>query len=161
MQVEFINPFISATLDVFATMLGCTLTRGPLSLKHEHTPMYEVSGLIGLSGKCRGMVVVSVSRHTALCAAEILLGSRPDEINRDVLDAIGELTNMVAGAAKTHLEEYRLTIGLPTVICGKGQAVAFPSQVSPIVIPFDSNIGEVCVQVGLVESATCDLKCTV
>jgi len=154
MRVEFINPFVSATHNVFKTMLGCTLVRGPLSLKSEHTPMHEVSGLIGLSGRCRGMVVVSVSRLTAICAAEVMLGSRPEEVNGDVLDAMGELTNMIAGAAKNQLEEYRLTIGLPTVICGKGQTIAFPSQSAPMVIPFDSDIGSVCVQVGIVESPT-------
>jgi len=151
MRVEFINPFISATLDVFKTMLGCTLVRGPLSLKREHTPAHEVSGLIGLSGKCRGMIVVSLGRETAIRAAEIMLGARPDEVDRDVMDAIGELTNMIAGAAKTQLEEYRLTIGLPTVICGKNQVITFPSETQPLAIPFDSEIGPVSVQVGLVE----------
>jgi chemotaxis protein CheX len=153
-RVEFINPFVTATQNVFHMMLGQTLRRGPLSLKHEHSPMYDVSGLIGLSGKCRGMIVVSLSRGTAMSAAEIMLGNRPEEINGDVMDAIGELTNMIAGAAKTQLEEYRLTIGLPTVICGKGQAVAFPSQASPMVIPFDSDLGPVCIQVGIVEGPT-------
>lgn len=153
MRVEFINPFVAATNDVFQTMLGCSLTRGPLSLKHEHTPMHEVSGLIGLSGAWRGMVVVSLDRTTAISAAEAMLGSRPDELDRDVLDAIGELTNMIAGSAKTKLEQYQMTIGLPMVICGKAQAIAFPSQAQPIVIPFDSPLGSVCVQVGLVESA--------
>jgi chemotaxis protein CheX len=150
MQVEFINPFVSATQNVFKTMLNCDLARGPLRLQHEHTPMHDVSGLIGMSGKCRGMVVVSLSRHTALSATEALLGARPEDLNHDVVDAIGELTNMIAGAAKTQLEAYQLTIGLPTVICGKAQAVAFPSQAPPIVIPFESEIGSVCVQVGLV-----------
>ncbi|MCE9605534.1 MAG: chemotaxis protein CheX [Planctomycetia bacterium] len=152
MRVEFINPFVAATSDVFQTMLGRTLTRGPLSMVREHTPMHEVSGLIGLSGACRGMVVVSVGRDTAISAAEAMLGARPEGLDRDVLDAIGELTNMIAGAAKTKLEEYRMTIGLPMVICGKAQAIAFPSQASPIVIPFESDIGPICVQVGLVES---------
>jgi len=151
MRVEFINPFVAATSDVFKTMLGCGLTRGPLSLQHEHTPRHEVSGLIGLSGSWRGMVVVSIDRSTAISAAEAMLGVRPPELNGDVLDAVGELTNMIAGAAKTKLEEYKLTIGLPMVVCGKAQAIAFPSQAQPIVIPFDSDIGPICVQVGLVE----------
>lgn len=152
MKVEFINPFIAAADDVFQTMLHCTLQRGQPSLKKEHTPVHEVSGLIGLSGRCKGMVVVSLDRHTAISAAEVMLGYRPTELDRDVLDAIGEITNMIVGAAKSRLEEFKMTIGLPTVICGKGQAIAFPSQVTPIVIPFDSDIGPISVQVGLVES---------
>ncbi len=152
MRVEFINPFVSATLDVFKTMLDCELTRGALSLQSEHTPMHEVSGLIGLTGRCRGMVVVSLSRETAIRAAEIMLGERPDSLNGDVMDAIGELTNMIAGAAKSQLEEYHLTIGLPTVICGKGQSITFPAEAKPLVIPFESSLGSISVQVGLVDS---------
>jgi chemotaxis protein CheX len=150
MRVEFINPFVASTCEVFRTMLGQELTRGALSVKREHTPMHEVSGLIGLSGMIRGMVVVSLSRQTALAAASVLLGGELEELNGDVLDAIGEITNMVAGAAKTRLAEYRLTIGLPTVICGKGQSITFPSSSLPLVIPFESAIGPLCVQVGMV-----------
>lgn len=99
------------------------------------------------------MVVVSIGRSTAICATEIMLGSRPEELNADVVDAVGELTNMIAGAAKSQLEEYRLSIGLPTVICGKSHSIKFPSGSSPLVIPFDSGIGPVCcVEVGLVEN---------
>lgn len=159
MRVEFINPFVAATVNVFEMMLGCRLERGSLALKREHAPTHEVSGLIGLSGRCRGMVVVSVGRLTAIRAAEAMLGVRPEELNSEVMDAIGELTNMIAGSAKSQLEEYRLTIGLPTVICGKTQAIAFPSQSQPIVIPFDSEIGPVCVQVGLVESSEYAADC--
>lgn len=151
MKVEFLNPFVLATCDVFKTMLGCTLTRGPLSVRNEHTPAYEVSGLIGLSGDYRGMVVVSVGRDTAYSVAEAMLGARPNQVNADVMDAIGEVTNMIAGAAKSQLAEFRLTIGLPTVICGRGHSIAFPSEAQPFVIPFDCDMGPVSVQVGLVE----------
>lgn len=152
MNVEFINPFITAASDVFRTMLDCELARGPLALQCEHTPFYELSGLIGLSGRCRGMVVLSLGRQTAINAAEVLLGHRPDDVDGDVIDAIGELANMIAGAAKTRLEQEKLTIGLPTVICGKTQMIAFPSRVRPILIPFESKLGPICVQVGLAEA---------
>jgi chemotaxis protein CheX len=156
MRIEFINPFIAAAGSVFSTMLGCTLVRGSLKLKDDHAPMYEVSGLIGLSGRCRGMVLFSAGRETSLGIAEILLGARPEELNGDVLDAIGEITNMIGGAAKSRLEEYRLNIGLPTVICGKLHSIKFPPEVSPIVIPFDSELGPVCIEVGLVERPLAD-----
>jgi len=154
MRVEFINPFVAATQDVFRTMLNCSIVRGPLSLNLAQTSMYEVSGLIGISGACRGMVVVSLGGETAIRAAEVMLGSRPAELDADVIDAIGELTNMIAGGAKTRLEQYELAIGLPTVICGSGQRIMYPSGTSPIVIPFDSDIGPLSVQVGFAEVAS-------
>jgi chemotaxis protein CheX len=154
MRAEFINPFVSATVNVFQTMLGTTLSRGPLGLKNCHEPTHEVSGLIGVCGKLQGMVVVSVSSATAISATEILLGARPEDLNSDVVDAVGELTNMITGAAKSQLGEYKLSIGLPTVICGKSHSIKFPTGSCPLIVPFDSKLGTVCVEVGLVETPT-------
>jgi chemotaxis protein CheX len=134
-------------------MLSTTLTRGELSLKKTFAPMHEVCGLIGLAGKCHGMVVVGLGRETALQLAGILLGTKVHELNSDVVDAVGELTNMIAGAAKTQLGAYQLSIGLPTVICGKTNTINFPSGSSPLIIPFESEMGPVCVEVGMSEAA--------
>lgn len=162
MRDEFIQPFVSATNDVFQTMLGWDLTVGAPTAGGVN-PVFDVSGLIGLSGVCRGMVVISMGGATAMKAAGAMLGSEPTELDADVLDALGELTNMIGGTAKTRLEEYALTIGLPTVISGTGQRIMFPSGAVPIVIPFESERGPICIQVGLSEppkkvaSATAEL----
>ncbi len=152
MRAEFINPFVSATQNVFQTMLGKSLVRGPLSLAQNHTPVHEVSGLIGLTGQCQGMVIVNIGRDTAMSAAGIMLGETMTEMNADVVDAIGELTNMIAGAAKAQLEAFQLNIGLPTVITGSNNQVSFPSKSPTITIPFESDIGPVSVEVGLAET---------
>ncbi|MCC7475096.1 MAG: chemotaxis protein CheX [Pirellulales bacterium] len=151
MKAELVNPFLGATSSVFQTMLGCELSRGEPSLKQSHSPEYEVSGLIGLTGKCQGMVVVSLGRDTAIKVAETMLGEAPPELNRDVIDAVGEVTNMIAGAAKAQLAQYQLSVGLPSVICGKNHSIGFPSNSTPISLPFESSIGPVCVEVGITE----------
>jgi chemotaxis protein CheX len=69
-----------------------------------------------------------------------------------VVDAVGELTNMVAGAAKAQLTEYKLSISLPGVIKGAGHEVCFPSDVTPICVPFTCEWGELKIEVGLTEN---------
>jgi len=54
--------------------------------------------------------------------------SRPDDLDRDVLDAIGELTNMIAGSEKTKLEQCQMTIGLPMVVCGMAKRSRSPRK---------------------------------
>jgi chemotaxis protein CheX len=149
MHVDFVNPFLSATTEVFRTMLSCDLSRGRLAVKRHRAPEFEVSGLIGLTGKCQGMVVVSLSRDTALNATQILLCERPTTLNEQVVDTVGELTNMIAGAAKAKLEQFQLSVGLPSVICGKNHTINFPKDSTPFTLPFDSALGPVCVEVGL------------
>jgi chemotaxis protein CheX len=150
-RAEHINPFLSASVNVFRTMLDCELTRGQVFVKGTVQPSHHISGIIGLSGKAAGIVVLSLSREVALRATEQLTQERPTEINTDVVDAIGELANMIAGSAKAQLAQYEMSISLPSVIIGHNHTVSFPKEAKPIAIPFDCKWGSVCVEVGLCE----------
>ena len=148
-RAEYINPFLGSAAEVFRTMLGCQLTRGTPYMKHMDKPEHEISGIIGLSGRAVGTVVLSLSENVAIEATAAMLGDRPFEMNSDVVDAIGELTNMIAGSAKGQLEELEMSISLPNVIIGKNHEVVFPSGVTPIGIPFTCDWGDISVNVGL------------
>ena len=150
-SVEYINPFVESAVEVFRTMLQCDLARGQLYLKEHVQPDHEISGIIGLSGKATGTVVLSLGRDVAISATEVLLGERPSQLDADVVDAIGELANMVAGNAKTQLEQFEMSLSLPNVILGKNHTVQFPSDVTPIGIPFDCKWGTITMDVGLCE----------
>ena len=149
MKAEYINPFVNATIEAFDKMLGCEVHRGALTLKTAPQTPFEISGVIGLSGNAIGTVVLSFSKELALKAAGTLLMTEMTEITSDVVDAVGELTNMVAGSAKSKLEELQLSISLPNVITGSGHEIRFPSEVTPICIPFESPWGPLTVEVGL------------
>jgi len=151
MKVEYINPFLVSTIAAFDTMLKCKLTRGTPYIKTGSQPSHEVSGVIGLTGRAQGIVVVGLGREAALKVAEVMLQEQPLEINRDVIDAVGELANIIAGRAKSELEHLDLSISLPTVITGRGHCIQFPTKVTPICIPFDSDWGPITVEVGLSE----------
>lgn len=152
MKAEYINPFVCAAVDVFSTMLECELKRGQLSLNVNFQPAHEISGIIGLSGKASGTVVVSVDREVALSATEKMLGVRPADVDADVIDAIGEVTNMIAGKAKTGLEHLSMHLALPTVITGKNHVVRFGSNAQTICIPYTCDWGGLSVEVGLVDA---------
>jgi len=153
MRVEYINPFIASLSNAFRTMLDCEVKRVAVFLKDSKSPKYdpphEVSGVIGLSGTAVGTVVLSLSRNVALQAASVMLAYQVEEINADVIDAVGELTNMVAGAAKAQLEQHKLMVSLPSVIVGKGHEVRFPSDVTPICVQFQTPWGPLALEVGL------------
>lgn len=154
MKVEYINPFLTSAISAFDTMLGCRLMRGTPYIKNASQPEHEVSGIIGLSGKARGTVVLSLSRQAALNVTGVLLQEQPTEINADVADAVGELTNIIAGGAKAKLEHLDLSVSLPTVITGKCHCVEFPRKATPICIPFESEWGHITVEVGLIDIPT-------
>ena len=152
MKVEYINPFINSVVQVFETSCGCSIKRGaPKVLKHFQ-PQFEISGMIGLSGRWSGTVIVSVDRGVAIAATEAMLGQKPDGIDDDVIDAVGEITNMIAGSAKRQLEQLSMSLALPAVITGKNHVIKFESGVHPICVPFECAWGPMSLEVGLVET---------
>jgi chemotaxis protein CheX len=150
-KAEHINPFIASTVEVFSTMLKCKLTRGELFANTNFHPAYEISGIIGMTGKASGTVVLSVDANVAASITEAMLGERPEGIDSDVIDAVGEVTNMIAGKAKASLEQLQMSLAIPTVITGKNHIINFGSAAQTIGIPYECPWGGITVEVGLIE----------
>ena len=118
-------------------------------LKENCAPTYDISAVIGFTGKANGAVVFSVSKSVAFMATETMLENEVQEINSDVIDAVGELANMIAGGAKTALSNYEMSLGLPSVVVGRDHSIQFPSNVQPICVLFDTPSGPIAIDVGL------------
>ena len=148
-DVDFINPVIASLEETFDTMLNCKLTRVGLMLKENNTALHPISGIIGVNGKqAVGTVVLTMTETVALKAASTLLMTELTEANEDVMDAVGELTNMVSGATKAKLSRYNMSMGLPSVFHGSNCRIHFPANAHPIVIPFQSAWGSLALEVG-------------
>lgn len=150
-RVEFINPFIIAVSKTLETMVGCKVVREPPQLKKGQVALHPVSGIIGLSGTIVGTVVLSMSEALALRSASVMLMEEHKEFDSDVFDAVGELTNVIAGNAKAQLEEYKLSLSLPNVIYGKDSELRFPERCQPISIPFRTDYGAMAIEMGFTE----------
>ncbi len=149
MRAEHINPFVESLANTFQTMLGCGVQRGDLILAKSSDNRYPISGVIGLSGKAVGTVVINLSEEVALKSASSLLMEEQTDVNEDVLDAVGELANMVAGQAKAKLEEYEMSVSLPNIVTGEGHDIRFPSNAMPVCVPFETDFGPVCLEVAM------------
>lgn len=110
---------LDATVDeVFGTMLGVTCHRVAEVATHSGESVTAVVGFGGmLSGAC---VLRCEARHARTIAAR-LTGAAFGEVDDTVKDAIGEMTNMLAGAWKSKIPELasRCGLSLPAVITGQ------------------------------------------
>lgn len=148
MNVDHINPFLDSVTNTFETMLSAEATRGDLTLGDSKKRRFPISGLIGMSGNACGVVVINVSQQVALKIASTMLMEEQTEVNGDVLDAVGEIANIIAGQAKLELEQYNLSVTLPNVITGTDYEVRFPTKNPPVVVPFETTLGPICLEVG-------------
>jgi chemotaxis protein CheX len=153
-RVEFINPFIIAVTKTFETMAQCKVIREAPMLKKDMTTLFPVSGIIGLSGRLAGTVVLTMSEELAIKGASAMLMTEMKAVDADVMDAVGELTNMIAGSAKAQLEEYNLKLSLPNVIYGRNTELRFPENSQPFTIPFRTEFGPMAVEVGFTSERT-------
>lgn len=149
MDVQLINPFVIAVQRVFETMVHTKATVGTPTLRMEANPVHDVSGVIGFSGDAVGCVVLSFPMDVACRVATAFAGTEIDQNHPDFTDAIGELANMVAGNAKTEFSGMKISVSLPSVITGKGHTVAHPTQIPRIVIPCETDLGSVFIEIGL------------
>ncbi len=122
---NYIKPFVVAVKKVFETMINVPFSLGKPSLKKGSEVPHEISSIIGLSGNVSGSVVISLSHEIAYQLASSLLGEEISELNEDCTDAIGEITNMIAGNAKTDFPTTNNSISVPSVVVGKHK-VSYP-----------------------------------
>ncbi len=69
-------------------------------IKKDEVARGDVSGLIGLIGpQTKGSMSITFDENLALEIMQRMLGERPNGINEEVTDMVGEITNMVTGGA--------------------------------------------------------------
>lgn len=115
--------FVSrATKEVFSTMLGMELVLKPVAYEQQPPTVSEgVLAFVGMAGKWTGTGTVSCSAGFACRISAQFMGTDAPGINDEVLDAVGEVANMIVGNVKTMVEELVGPMGLsiPTVVYGR------------------------------------------
>jgi chemotaxis protein CheX len=151
MNVEFVNPFLDAILNVLSTMATIEAKRGKPFLKRDKQARGEITGLIGLAGnQVKGSVAINFTAPAILMVASRMLGEEISKIDDTVKDLVGEITNMVTGGAKRDLGEkgYRFDMAIPTTITGVDHEISHKTHGPTVVVPFlIEGVGDFFVEV--------------
>ena len=161
MHQSILDNFVASAIEVFQTMTGRTLVAQTPYTVNSVTCDEDMSAIVGLSGKLPGTVIVGVDRTLAFDFTEQVIGHITDTIDEQVIDAVGEIANMVVGGAKCRLTEYKLSISIPSVICGRGLTVNFPRSVRPVCIPFEGDGGRLTLCIGLYDAEGTASRCEI
>lgn len=132
-------------------MASLTPKADTIRLKTDNLPPGDVSGIILMSSpKANGVLTISFSEAVILHIAQNMLGQSYDQINAEIADLVGELTNMVTGGAKRLLESkgYDFDMATPKIICGKDKPFShLENQTNVIVVPFNTPAGDFYVEI--------------
>jgi len=104
--------------EIFTTMVGIDPDPHLQSQAVDTSYQSCVSAIICLSGTYFGTVSVHLPAEVAMRVAGSMLGMEIDAVNADVIDAVGEVANMIAGSFKQHIvfDGSEMRISTPTVL---------------------------------------------
>ena len=154
MKAEFINPFINSTVNVFKTMAQLNPAPGKPYLKHDKVTWGVVSGVIGMAGdKASGNMIISFDEPCILKVVSNMLMEEFTELNNDVLDAVGEITNMISGGARRELGEmgYSFEMAIPIIVRGKDVELTQITKQPILVVPFETENGRFVVEANVTD----------
>ena len=152
-DVNFINPFLTATTKVLSVQCQTEAkAQKPYTKLASEKFTGDISGVIGLVSEAfSGSVVISFPGSTFLKVMSRMLGEEYKEINKEIEDGAGELTNIIFGQAKILLNDkgFGIKTAIPSVVSGQDHSVQQLSKGPRVAIPFETDIGpftiEICV----------------
>jgi len=106
-----------AAREVFSLMLGTQLAAAPESFPEEGL---DVTSMVGLAGRVCGVLTLRCSAASAALIASKMLGVDAGQDGAEVWDAVGEVSNMIAGNFKNKITGMGdgCMLSVPTVITG-------------------------------------------
>ncbi len=111
------------------------ITKIPVQL-----PNAPVTGMIGLSGKCTGFLSITMPERAATLAVSGLSMEEYTTVNAQVVDGVGEMTNIIAGGLKTKLFSTVWNISnitIPSVILGSNYHISYSKGIEYCGITFE------------------------
>lgn len=113
---------VKATTEVFRTMMNMRIVAGDVVVEKAKMRKSEVIGSIGVAGFLTGSISLFLPRVVAVQSVASMMMMEPEELeDGDLVDAIGEITNMVGGCIKTELFQKAplFDISVPSVYVGE------------------------------------------
>jgi chemotaxis protein CheX len=106
-----------AVEEVFELMLGSSLEVPPQPVSEGSL---DITSMVGLAGQLCGLLSVRCSAKSAAQIASLMLGIDAEKCGPEIWDAMGEISNMVAGNFKNKISGLgdSCMLSVPTVISG-------------------------------------------
>lgn len=137
-DVMIASHFVKATKDILNTMAGLSASEGKPFVKKDRPQDGDISAVIGVTGTRKGTISVSFSRDAAMLLLKGMLGDDIHNVEDDMEDVVGEISNMISGQARASLVADGLALqgSTPTIVTGEGHSIHHTASGPSIAIPF-------------------------
>lgn len=153
MNVNFMNPFLTASYNVLNAVLGTVPQKEALTAQPNNDTNHQVNVVCGVTGDLQGLIVFGMRESTANRIASVMAGQSLKIYDSFVASAVAELANMISGNAMTGLSEsgFVCDITPPTIVHGANVAIS-TLDIPTVSIHLETGCGELAVRVSLMQS---------
>jgi len=112
----------------------------PVGISSLPARAQDIAVVIGLVGSRNGTVTLSVSQRATVFLANKFTSSESTEVDEEVFDAVGEITNIIAGRLKAELstDQYQISnISCPSIVMGGDYRVHHFSGFGTVSVEFE------------------------
>lgn len=154
MKTEYIDPFISASIEMIDRVTGLETKVGKILSKDTPFRSEGILVLIGITGGFHGSVVISFTKETCYKIASAMMRcSLITELDEIARSAIGELCNMILGHTATLFSRENITLDItpPTILTGDNIELSIPNSVVVCIPLFFKDNSQIEINVSYVE----------
>ena len=101
-----------------------------------------VTGIIGVHGDVSGFITVNMAEKVAMSAVAGLLQEGFDTLTHQVIDGVGEITNIISGGVKNGLAGTPWgfsNVTVPSVIVGNNYQIAYAKGLQFLSVTFEQQ----------------------
>ncbi len=150
MDAALVNPFVEGTLHILDTTAFVKVKAETPFLKKNRKSLGDISGYLEITGDLSGSAAISFSEESILGIVSAMFGEDMTEINEEINDAVGEISNMVAGHVTTKIAEMgkKIKVKFKEIKSGMGTVIDhFEGSEYVLALPFKTTKGKVVIEV--------------
>jgi chemotaxis protein CheX len=151
-EIQLLQEFSKAAITTLKTMASIDAIQGNDFIKNDTKAWGEVTGIIGMADSNMSCnLVVSFDKECILNIVSKMFMEEFKEINPEVLDAVGEITNIICGNSKSLLEKHNIHFDMasPFVIRGTNVELKQLSKIPITAIPFSTEKGNFQIELAI------------
>lgn len=150
MRYEYIEPLLTSTIKVLDNVMQSDIRMGDVSLIRPEEIDSEIAILIKVEGDPNGSIIVNMGKETAINISGIMTGEKSKSLTPVTLDAVSELTNMIAGNATSAINDLGFDFKiLPPSLLTKEEVIGETPGVEIFQVPLLTRCGEIKINIAM------------
>ena len=150
MDAALVNPFVEGVLHILDTTAFVKVKPEEPYFKKNRESLGDISGILDISGDLTGCAAISFSKKSILGIVSAMFGEKLTRIDAEIHDAVGEISNMVAGHVTKKIVATGKQIRIQVrEITNSTSTLTDPFEESAdvLVLPFKTTKGRVVIEV--------------